>query len=528
VLDLQIVVSNKNSAPILLADLIVEFPEGTRSAVNANIELPRIRESLGTIKSGQLITTTVSSILFGEENTEKKLDIAVEYRLEDSNAIFFKEIEYEVLLNSAPLSVFVDTQREAISGQELVFDIVVSSNSVNTVDDVLFVAEYPFGFSFQSASPKPSFGSNDVWFLGDLSSGVEKKIQIRGIQIGQDQEERVFRFDAGLQSDNNEQKILAALGQSTVPLTISKPFVSLDLALNGSSDEEYIADGGLISGEIVWRNNLPVPVNDAVITLTFTGERLNTSSVDVDKGFYQSFDGSIQWSSETGSDFKLLSPGESGVAKFSFAPTSLGSGRLIRESKIRLDATVSGRRNSEQGVPETIESTVTREVLIETDFLLSAQNFYQSGPFANSGAVPPIAEQETTYTVTWSVTNSANDISNAQLTARLPNYVRWLNRVSPSNESLTYNAVSNTLTWDIGTVLAQTGYNTAPKDVSFQVGLVPSVSQVGQAPVLISEQELKGLDRFTDSEVITVHPDVTTRTADSGRTKFDGHEKVIR
>jgi len=528
-LDLQVVISNKNAAPILLADLIVEYPEGTRSATNVNLELPRIRESIGTIRSGEQITTTISSVLFGEEDTEKPIMLTVEYRLDNSNAIFFKEEVYEVLLNSAPLSVLVETLSEVISGQETEFEVTVSSNSTNAVNDVLLVAEYPFGFDFDRSFPDTSFRSTDTWFLGDLAPGVEKKISIFGTQIGQDEEERVFRFNAGIQSEKSEQEIVAALGQSTVPLTVRKPFVSLDLALNGSTEEVFVVGAGeVIDAEITWRNNLPVAVSDAVITLSFTGERLDSSSVKVGDGFYQSFNDTITWSSDTGADLALVSPNSRGVVEFIFSPTSLSGGITPRDSKIRIDATVLGQRKNERGVPETVESSFTKEILIETDFLLSARTLHASGPFSNSGPVPPVAEQETTYTVTWDITNTANDISNAQLTAKLPSYVRWLNVFTPSNESLSYNAISNTLTWDLGTVPSQTGYSTSPRDVSFQVGVVPSVSQVGQAPTLVNDLRLEGLDRVTDTTIVKEYGSITTRTEDPGRTKFDGHERVIR
>ena len=68
-LSLQIVVTNKNAVPMELTDLIVEFPEGTRSDFDIGVELPRIRESLGTIQPGESVNRTIRAVLFGLQGT---------------------------------------------------------------------------------------------------------------------------------------------------------------------------------------------------------------------------------------------------------------------------------------------------------------------------------------------------------------------------------------------------------------------------------------------------------------------------
>src|SRR5262249_23183856 len=62
---LQVVITNRNAVPMQLTDLIVEFPEGTRSGSDITQELPRIRESLGTINPGQSVNRQIRAVLFG-------------------------------------------------------------------------------------------------------------------------------------------------------------------------------------------------------------------------------------------------------------------------------------------------------------------------------------------------------------------------------------------------------------------------------------------------------------------------------
>ena len=67
---LQVVVTNRNAVPMELTDMIVEFPPGTRSDVDVTRELPRIRESIGTISPGESINRTMRAIAFGEADTD--------------------------------------------------------------------------------------------------------------------------------------------------------------------------------------------------------------------------------------------------------------------------------------------------------------------------------------------------------------------------------------------------------------------------------------------------------------------------
>lgn len=523
---LQISVVNRNTVAIQFADLIIEYPDGTRSATDLNLSLPRIRESLGTIKPGKRVDLSARSVLFGEENSIQKIIITIEYRIEDSNAIFFKEDEHEVLLSSSPLSLVVDTLDEVVSGQDMEFDIAVVSNSTSIMENVLFQAEYPFGFEFLSSSPSPTY-DDTVWRLGDLSPGQERHITLRGIMTGQDMEERVFKFSSGLQSDQNEREISAAFSVLNVPIVIERPFITLNLALNGDTGDEYIAHRGKeIQVDVMWSNNLPTKVTDAVIVINLAGTILDKSSVSVKDGFYRSIDNTIVWSKETDDRLGSIESGERGTVSFTFKPLDLSAGTSFKNSVILLDANVEGRRLSERNVPESVESTVSRTIEVATDLLLSSRGVFYTGPFINSGSLPPKAEQETTYTIIWTLTNSSNDVSNTTVVATLPSYVRWLGRISPSMENVTFNETSGMVEWSVDFLPLGTGYNNSPREVSFQIGLVPSVSQIGTHPVLVNQQTVRGLDRFTDTTISSVRNALTTEISTDSNTSYNDYQVV--
>ena len=515
-LQLQISIANKNNVELQLADLIIEYPDGTRAAGNLSKDLPRYRESIGTIKPGERIKKTVSAVLFGEENTPKDVKVTVEYRIPTSNAIFYTEKSYPLTLSSSPMGVAVRGVEEISSGQDISFTVTVVSNATAVIKDALLVAEYPFGFSFTSSTPSPDARSS-VWQLGDLEPGEEQTIRIVGKMTGQDNEERVFRFSGGSADQNDDTRLATAFVTVVKPVLIARPFITTEVALNGETTSEYIANTGeRIRADISWLNNLATRVEDAKISVRITGSVLDKNTVSVDRGQYLSGQNLITWNGSTDASLATLEAGESGRVSFTFSPLTLAQLGNLKNQTINLEVSVSGRRVSEDGVTETIESNVTRTVKLNSNLLLSSRALHFSSPLSNNGPMPPQVDKETTYTVVWTVTNSSNQVSGAKVVATLPSYMRWVGIVSPTSESVSYNPVGGTVTWELGEVASGVGSATSPREVLFQVGLVPSASQIGDAPALIGTQTLVGFDRFTETEIRATERELTTNINESG------------
>jgi hypothetical protein len=518
---LQIAITNRNATPIQSADLLVEYPEGTRTATDLSAALPRHRESVGAIKPGERIEKTVRATPFGEEGSTQTISATLEYRVPDSNAIFFKEQIYEFILSTAPLTVSIEAIEELSSGQETTFTLIVASNSDEVIHDVLLEAEYPFGFEFVSSQPNPAF-TNTTWSLGDIEPEGQRTVTIRGKVLGEDGDERVFRFAAGIRSEVDETQLEAAFITAVHTIAIEKPFLDVVLALDGSTQSEFVAQSGRrIRADISWFNNLPTQIFDGEIEVRLQGSALDERSVEVKDGFYRSSDDTIVWTRETNQSLAAISENGGGSVSFSFAPFALSERQTLQNPEITLELSVRGRRVSERNVPETIESTSVRTVRIASDLLLSARAVYFTGPFTNTGPIPPRADQETSYTILWTVTNSHNTVSDAAITAVLPSYVRFMGVVSPSGERVTFNDLGGRITWNAGSL--EPGEK---KDVAFQVALLPSLSQVGRAPILVEEQRVRGLDRFTNTEVGSTHPALTTQL--STDPQFDaGGDRVV-
>ena len=524
-LALSIGIVNRNAVPLELVDLIIDYPDGTRSANNLSVEMQRLRESIGTIEPGERKKTTVRAVLFGEEESQKDITITLEYRIEGSNAILYKERNHNVLLSSAPVALKVDSVKELTSGQEVEFTVRAISNSTGVLEDVLVTAEYPFGFEFIQSTPKPAVGGNTVWNIGDMQPGEEREINIRGYLLGQDSEQRIFRFETGVQDKDSPSEIAASFSKSEVPITIKQPFIQLAMSLDGDSGEgeHVVRRGDEVRGDISWVNNLETTIFDGVIEVKLSGPAVDKNSIDALRGFYRSQDNTLIWNSENNRDFEEIKPGDRGSVRFLFKPLPVSPEIRLENPEIQVEASVRGRRLDENDVPEAVTADVERTVLVASDIFFTSKAVYTTGPFENSGPLPPRAEQETTYTIVWTVANTSNDMTNVRIASHIPSYVEYLDIVSPTSEDVRYNPTSGDIVWNVGDVPTGLGYTSQAREVAFKVSFTPSLSQVGQSPNLIDDQYIEGLDLFTNSVIQSSRRGVTIQLVnDAGAPRSSG------
>ena len=75
----------------------------------------------------------------------------------------------------------------------------------------------------------------------------------------------------------------------------------------------------------------------------------------------------------------------------------------------------------------------------------------------------------------------------------MPIYTKWLGKISPESEDLKYNPIGGEIVWNVGDLKA----SPTPREVSFQISFLPSLTQVRNYPILLNEVSASGYDRFS-------------------------------
>jgi hypothetical protein len=280
--------------------------------------------------------------------------------------------------------------------------------------------------------------------------------------------------------------------------------VEANLFINGVSQSEYATDAKTpISAEIRYTNNLDTKVNNLQIHAKISGNAFDRKTINAPQGFYDSSKDVITWDQNSQSQLAALNPGDSGSVAFSVSPLSLFSaaGGILTNPSFNIEVDITGSQAIEGSIASVITNSSSAIVRIISDVGFSAKALHYSGPFTNTGLIPPKAETATTYTIVWTLSNTANSISNAQIHSSIPSWVTFVGPVSPAGENLTYNSSTKEIIWNPDKIQKGTGITGALRTVAFQVSLNPSVSQVGTTPAIINAAVLTGHDDFANVDV---------------------------
>ncbi len=509
----EIIITNRNTTPLELADLVLDYPAGALDPTDPTQSLTHDRISIGTIGPGQQVKKTVSALLYGQEGVQETLQASLEYSISGSNAVFEKQGQASFTIGSAPVSITISAPGSVTAGDQFAMDITVRSNATSPVENVAIEGQYPFGFSVVSATP-PGVAGNTLWRLGTLAPGASQTIHIVGTIDASDGDERVFTFLAGSNSDPTDTHVDVPFLTVPQTLTVEKPFVTGSITLNGQTGSAVsVSPGSTVQGTIRWQNNLTDAISNLELDLSVSGPAVDTSSISSQNGFYQSGNSTIIWSQDRDSELASVAPGATGSYNFSFNTLPPGAqGTLITNPTITLNLTVHATRQSDAGATGTVGSAASAQVTVASLLSLTAQSSRNSPVFVNTGPLPPRADTGSSYTVTWTLKNSANTVANTTVQTTLPPYVNFVS--AQTGSGITYDTASRTVTWSLGDVKAGVGYTSAAEQASFQVMLIPSDSQVGTVPSLTGPTAATGQDRYAQVQVGANVDGPTTQAVD--------------
>jgi hypothetical protein len=516
----DVLLQNKNQMNMQTVDITVEFPDGTRSVSNISEDYNDIREQIGDIEMGQISKKNYNALLFGEEGDKKEITISLSYRVEGSNALFTKDKKFDVVLKSTPVRLTVTNVKELTSGQPLKFNVELVSNSTQVLQNVMVQATYPFGFAYQKSSLQPK-EDNRTWIIPKLEPKEIVNFTVEGTIEGQNKEERYFGFTTGLEdkTTGNPEVVFSKTGTT---ITLARPFLEVDFAIRGKNSDIIPIDADTMYDAVVsYKNNTDIALRNVVLTLKLDGVVLNKDSIQVPEGFYQSTNNTIVWDSSTINKLKTLPIGTSGDVSFNFSGLGISKGSLLINPEMTITAQVEGNRNPDNQVSGLIENSISKKIRFNSQLSLSAGSEFYSSTFLNTGPIPPVAEQKTFYTAVLEISNPSNKVEEGVVTMVLPNYVTYEKQFLPSTENFSYDEKTRILTWNVGVINTKIGYESSPKrKLSFQVSIVPSVSQLGQAPNLAYDVKFSGVDTFTKQVINRTEENITTVTRDS-RTLYD-------
>lgn len=491
VVPLQISIANQNSVSMESANLILNYPTGTKTNDEQARDLFEERIPLSNLQAGEAINVPVSVVLFGEESQEKEIKASIEYRVSGSNSTFFKEAEPVILrINSSPLVIKATTLSKVSSGQDIEVKISIKSNASTVQRNLLVSASYPSSFSFISSEPAPDYGQNE-WLIKEIAPEAVQEITLRGRVKGVEGEPAEIQLTVGTPRSDNQFVMGSILSKVNTNYIIERPFIDMLVSINNDSDGEAVLESGK-AAEVVVRvkNTLGGPIYDMRVEVKPKGNLIRDNFVTTSGGFYDSLSQTIRW--EVSGDQSLAEVASNEEREFTFW---IKADPNQPTAAFDVSTNVFARRVNEPSASQEIVGTAVAEAKYSSTILTRSQIGHSDGIFADSGPIPPVVNKTTTYTATFEVVTGVNDVTGAVLTTTLPQYVTWLDNYDGQG-TVEFNPINKEIRWNIGSLEAKSSTK-----LQAQLAITPSQTQVGRSLDLVDAQRLQATDRFTGAKL---------------------------
>lgn len=415
--------------------------------------------------------------------------------------------QYGITLTTAPISLEIMAPQKVANGDAIEYAVNYKNNGTEDFEMLRIKMDYPDGFSYSRSNPLVSEGDN-VWYIGRLSPGQEGRVIIKGKLEGQDSEIKKARAYVGIINEG----IFLNYTDASTETQVAYPSLVIAQVVNGSSNLNINA-GDTLNYEIGFGNNSSSTLKDLIVTEEIDSTILDYSTLSLEKGGYFNNDRkTITWKPADNSKLASLEPGEVGTIKFSIRVkdvipiNSALDKNFIFSSLAKIDSTdIDSPLRENQ-----IISGNQIDMKLNTKLVLEVRGMYNSDTISNSGPIPPVIGQNTTYTISWLATNVSNDVADAKITAVLPTNVTATGLYAPEGIDLSFNERNNEITWNIGDMPSGTGIISQPKEAVFQVALAPLPSQVNSEAQLVGETTFTARDLFTGQELSKIFKAKTT------------------
>lgn len=488
-----VTVTNKNKIPMEFVKISLQYPITSGGELSGLFQ----EKTIDSIAPGEIREVPFSVSLYGSANTNRVISANVSYRVPGSVALFESVGIVETLLRSSPVRLSLENTDQVFPNQEMNLVVKYSSNLKSNSPSSMFRMQYPTGFRFISAEPKPDTGNN-TWKLGTLVPGNEGVITIKGFISGILGEEKIFSGTLGSLTANQED--FESIYSTTVSQTkIASSFlaITIDGGTPSVGDRYILSSNADNEFTLRFQNTQNTAITNAKISVVISGNIWNSSALRPGRGFYDSDTNTLTWTADEVFELGNIPAGGTGEIQFEISDLSvIGSdGKIINNPELLVRASAEGV--SHNGQKLFADTLVKNTYTLATQPSLVTKLSSTQNPIKNIGSYPPAVSKESTYTVIWKLNNTTAPLGQTIVTAKLPQWVRYTGIISPQSakDFITYNETTRTVTWSPGTVAPGVGYTTNPLEVYFQVAIKPSTSQIGSSPAIIGPASLTGRDQ---------------------------------
>lgn len=498
---------NSQNVPLSQASLNVRYPAGfeyERSSVDP-INEKNNSWSIGTIskQSGNYID--IYGKLYGDIDEEQSLRAFMNYKPANFSSEFQKVGSLSTKISSSPVEVSLSGPDKLTGGAKGNWVINLSSNKIESIEDVSVKINPEGGFRLISSDPESSNVNKYKWNLDKLEDS--EQINIEGI-FESKQSDKKPKLNVQVYKNQATQTGGYLLAKAEKDIQITNTDVETSLAINGAINDFSVRPGQVLNTSIKLENTGSQPIKDAKVKITFDApsndrqailersilywrniENVKDGDIEGKQINEDTRRGMITWTSEEIPDLAMIKPGNTVNIDFSLPVKDSEVIDLTTYDTYKATA-VTDIQYTLGEKRETI-STNKLNITINSDAQISVQDTMTTNE-----------EDEKIHNVKWILKNSFHTLEDVQLEADIYGDIEWLeDALNSTVGTAKFDQQNQKITWDIDKL--EKGDTTHTLDFA-TILQEDNPTQTN----LTSKVKLKAKDQSTGEEIIVIGDEV--------------------
>jgi len=502
---------NNNRADLENAELFITYSDNFKVDASSEPEYASDKSSyvdLGKVAGKKDGKIDIYGELHGEEGHVVSIIATLRYIPENSTTTYEASDTKTTTITSSPVSINIRGPEKIVNGDEIDYSITYQNKSSKELHDQKILVEFPEGFRLLSASSAPAY--DNVWEIDTIASHSSGTIDIHGTMDGVRDE--VKRTEVIMGTGPNGDMTIFAKAEDVLriigsPLTVQQ---TVNVEKNIASIEEQL------DYKITYRNDGEIGLRNVILALKIDSDIVNIEKIDLASGTLDPNKDVITWKVVDIPALAYLEQGDAGSVTFTlplYNPAPIND----KHDKDFIVRTIAHIDSPDIQTPidrNKLIASNTLVVKVDAPLQLTTENYYKESTLQGYGPMPPVVQEETVYTIVWTIQRPLNDVQDAIVESALPTGVEWKDIIEPKDESLSFNQRTQKIVWNVGRIEAAAGASDSARSVQFQVGLTPSLDQVHTAPMLLNESIGSAVDLFTGRKLEAHTRSVSTRVQD--------------
>lgn len=495
------VVTNADSKTLEGLELELVYPSGV-VYVSSNPSAQNLSGSifsLPNLSPGQNVAVLTRLRYEGGVGENRQVVAKLKYKLSGLSAEFAKQSQASTKLVAAGVTLDIQGPPSATNSELVAYTLRYTNQSQQNLDRVRVKVVLPPGFQFASSQPAPSQGK-DTWDILGLQVNQSGQITISGAYQSATPGQAALVSAELLVSDTNGGYFTQA--QASFTTQIAETPLLVTQTWSGKTGGNLVTNQGEgLQYRIEFKNNAPVAARG--VRIVFSVESLTTDLSTLSAEGAAINGNTVTWTGASSPALEVLNPNESGAVSVSVR---------IKDPPIKDRSTNPVVVTSVKIISNEYDAYFPGNKI---EIKLNTQTGLQGFASFTSGPKPPKVGQKSTYTITLSLRNTFNEVTNASFTALIPNTNGFdMGSVTKAEaDKVTYDPSTGRLNWNVGTVQAHTGVFSPVRSLQFQVSAIPSSAQIGRSIPLLKSASFTAIDSFTQNPINLSVGDMSSQDA---------------